>query len=89
MPAAANLRTPKPLPKAWINPAPVFGVGIIGWLLGLVAFGVARLCFSVDNMLGIWTCVAGMIVGAIGYGLFRWQRSAARRGSQGAQDGLV
>lgn len=40
--------------------------------------------------LDIWftTSVAGWALGLIGYGVFRWQRAAADRGSRGAQDGL-
>ena len=35
-----------------------------------------------------WTTTAGWVIGLLGYGLFRWQRSAARRGSRSAQRGL-
>jgi hypothetical protein len=40
--------------------------------------------------LDIWftTCLAGAFLGAVGYGIFAWQRAAARRGSRTAQDGL-
>ncbi|HEY3261403.1 MAG TPA: DUF2530 domain-containing protein [Pseudonocardiaceae bacterium] len=35
-----------------------------------------------------WTTIAGWVIGLLGYLLFRWQRSAARRGSRSAQSGL-
>jgi hypothetical protein len=40
--------------------------------------------------LDIWftTCVTGAVLGGIGFGIFRWQRAAARRGSRLAQRGL-
>ena len=31
----------------------------------------------------------GMVLGISGYGLFAWQRRAARRGSKGAQTGAL
>ncbi|HTI21799.1 MAG TPA: DUF2530 domain-containing protein [Kutzneria sp.] len=36
-----------------------------------------------------WSCLAGFGLGFVGYGVFRWQRSAARRGSRTAQEGLL
>ncbi|MEV0947794.1 DUF2530 domain-containing protein [Rhodococcus sp. NPDC049939] len=35
------------------------------------------------------TTIAGVVVGCLGYGLFALQRRAARRGSRGAQQGLL
>jgi hypothetical protein len=32
--------------------------------------------------------VAGALLGAIGHGIYSWQRAAARRGSRTAQTGL-
>ncbi|SEG98538.1 Protein of unknown function [Saccharopolyspora antimicrobica] len=53
------------------------------WLVGTVAFAL-----SGNLHIEFWTCVAGVTLGVIGYGVFRWQRSAARRGSRGAWQGL-
>jgi hypothetical protein len=66
----------------------VVAVGTGLWLLGAVALVVAWLLGL--RPLDIWftTCVAGAVLGAIGYGVFSWQRGAARRGSRTAQHGL-
>ncbi|GAY12841.1 hypothetical protein TOK_1391 [Pseudonocardia sp. N23] len=63
-------------------------IGTVLWLAGAVVFYVAHL--TAHRPLDIWftTCAAGAVLGAIGYGVFRWQRSAARRGSRTAQEGL-
>jgi uncharacterized protein DUF2530 len=76
-----------PLPRRLANPAPVVLVGTALWFAGAVLFGIRD---WVDGSWDIqfWTCVAGVGLGVIGYGLFRWQRSAARRGSRGAWKGL-
>jgi hypothetical protein len=34
------------------------------------------------------TCIVGAGLGGLGWALFTWQRSAARRGSRTAQQGL-
>jgi hypothetical protein len=55
-----------------------------GWLVALT------LAFTVPA-LHSWrpTTIAGLGVGVLGTSIFLWQRSAARRGSRGAQRGLV
>ncbi len=66
----------------------VVAVGTLGWLAGAA---VLLLAYLIDGRpLDIWftTCVAGALLGGIGYGIFRWQRAAARRGARGAQQGL-
>ncbi len=62
-------------------PAIVAGTAL--WLLALV--GV--LLFGRDDTVLVWTCLTGGLLGIIGYGVFAWQRSAARRGSRTAQQG--
>lgn len=58
------------------------------WLLGALVLLVTWLVAA--RPLDIWftTCVTGAVLGAIGYGVFRWQRAAARRGSRTAQQGV-
>ena len=80
---------PEPISAKLTDPVPVAIVGMSLWLIGLVILVVARLWFHADNMPWIWTCLAGLALGAVGYGIFRWQRSAARRGVKGAQKGLL
>jgi hypothetical protein len=67
---------------------PVVAVGSALWLLGALGLLVAWLV--VGRPLDIWfiTCVTGAALGGFGYAIFRWQRSAARRGSRTAQPGV-
>ena len=62
-------------------PAIVAGTAL--WVLALA--GV--LLFGRDQAVLLWTCLSGGLLGFIGYGVFAWQRSAARRGSRTAQHG--
>ena len=66
----------------------VIAVGSLLWLAGAVALLVAALVGA--RPLDIWftTCLAGVVVGGIGWGIYSWQRAAARRGSRTAQRGL-
>jgi hypothetical protein len=66
-----------------MNPWPVIAVGAALWALAAIA------AFSVPA-LHSWRPItlAGLGVGVFGLSLFLWQRSAARRGSRGAQTGL-
>jgi hypothetical protein len=36
----------------------------------------------------IATCAVGAALGAVGYGIFFWQRRAVRRGDPGSQQGI-
>jgi hypothetical protein len=66
----------------------VVGTGTALWLLAATALLVASLLGL--RPLDVWfvTCVTGAGLGAVGLGIFTWQRAAARRGSRTAQDGL-
>jgi hypothetical protein len=66
----------------------VVGLGTVLWFVAGVALLVAHLHFGrpLDEWFG--ACIAGTALGLFGYGVFRWQRHAARRGSRGAQAGL-
>ena len=78
---------PPPLPHRFTDMPTVIRVGTGLWLLGAVVLLLARLV--ADRPLDIWfaTCVAGVILGGIGHGIYSWQRAAARRGSRTAQEG--
>ncbi|WP_433267868.1 DUF2530 domain-containing protein [Actinosynnema sp. CS-041913] len=76
---------PPPLPARLADPVPAIVVGTGLWLL---AFLVVLVFFRSHTTL-LWACLSGAGLGLIGYGVFRWQRSAARRGSRTAQQGLV
>jgi hypothetical protein len=82
------LQPPPPLPRRLADPVPVVVVGTSLWLLGFLALLVARLAFHTGSATWMWTCLAGAVLGVIGYGIFRWQRAAVRRGARGAQQGL-
>lgn len=74
---------PPELPAALLEPVPVVAVGAGLWALGAIA------AFTVPA-LESWrpVTVAGLGVGVLGTSIFLWQRSAARRGTRGAQTGL-
>ncbi|WP_229693537.1 DUF2530 domain-containing protein [Lentzea pudingi] len=75
---------PPSLPHRLADPVPVVLGGTALWFLGfLVVLVVDR-----SNSTLIWTTLSGSLLGIIGYGVFYWQRRAARRGSRGAQQGL-
>jgi hypothetical protein len=79
---------PPPLPRRLTEVGTVVAVGSALWLVGALALLVAWL---VDGRpLDIWfiTCLTGATLGGIGYAIFRWQRSAARRGRRTAQPGV-
>ncbi|MEV6234166.1 DUF2530 domain-containing protein [Saccharopolyspora shandongensis] len=82
-PSAPGHRPVPPLPRRLADPTPVVLFGTALWFAGVVLFGI-RDWASIQ----FWTCLAGGVLGIIGYGVFRWQRSAARRGSRGAWKGL-
>ena len=79
-----RLAEPPALPAALLDPVPMIAVGTIVWLAAAIA------SFTIAD-LATWrpVTIAGLGVGALGTGIFRWQRSAARRGTKGAQDGLA
>lgn len=89
-PTPARLRHHKSvpgLPRRLADPTPVLVIGTLLWLAGVVLFGLQGWGVAqVDSR--FWTCVAGAALGIIGFGVFRWQRSASRRGSRGAWKGL-
>jgi hypothetical protein len=79
---------PPPLPHHPADVTLVTAIGTLAWVLGAVGLFVAHLVAG--RPLDIWftTCVAGAALGGFGFGVFRWQRAAARRGSRLAQRGL-
>ena len=80
--------SPPPLSPRLSRPATVAVVGSVLWLVAAVALLVAALIGV--RPLDIWftACLAGVFLGGLGYGIFAWQRAAARRGSRAAQQGL-
>ncbi|TWP50124.1 DUF2530 domain-containing protein [Lentzea tibetensis] len=79
-----NPPSPPPLPHRLADPVPVVLGGTALWFLGFLLV----LIFDRANGTLLWTTLSGGVLGIIGYGVFRWQRRAARRGSRTAQSGL-
>ncbi|MBE9374023.1 DUF2530 domain-containing protein [Saccharopolyspora sp. HNM0983] len=86
-PAAPEHRHVPRLPHKLIDPTPVVLAGTLLWTAGAVWFGVDAAAGG-QWSIQFWTSAAGTGLGVIGFGVFRWQRSAARRGSRGSWQGL-
>ncbi len=74
---------PPPLPARFSDMPTIVGLGSLAWAVAAVVLLVAG-----GTGTPFVVCVVGAVLGGIGYGVFRWQRSAARRGSRTAQQGL-
>jgi hypothetical protein len=79
---------PPPLPPAFTRMGTVVGIGTLLWLVAAVAAAVATLAGAPLSPLALLTCVVGAALGGVGWAIFAWQRSAARRGSRTAQQGV-
>jgi drug/metabolite transporter (DMT)-like permease len=79
---------PPALPKRLSDVVTVIGLGAVVWALAAVVLLV--LALTGVRPLDVWftTCLVGVGLGAVGFGIFSWQRAAARRGSRTAQQGL-
>ena len=79
---------PPELPARLSRMSTVVGVGTALWAAAALVLLAAHLAGV--RALDIWfsTCVAGALLGGVGWGIFAWQRAAARRGRRGAQIGL-
>ncbi|MGQ0575603.1 MAG: DUF2530 domain-containing protein [Pseudonocardia sp.] len=79
---------PPALPGRLSRMSTVVGVGTTLWATGALVALIAHLV--ADRPLDTWfsTCVTGALLGGVGWGIFTWQRAAARRGRRGAQTGV-
>ncbi|MCP2169269.1 DUF2530 domain-containing protein [Goodfellowiella coeruleoviolacea] len=84
-----ELPPPPPLPRRFTDVVPIVVVGSSIMFVVFAVLLVARLAAGVDSGEVMWTCLAGWVLGLIGLGVVAWQRAAARRGSRGAQQGLL
>ncbi|GJF06772.1 hypothetical protein PSD17_57190 [Pseudonocardia sp. D17] len=82
------MQNPPELPPRLSDIGVIASVGTLLWLAGAVGLLVAHVVGGRPLDLWFGTCVAGVVLGGIGYAIFRWQRSAARRGTRTAQQGL-
>lgn len=76
------------LPRTLADPRPVFAVGTALWAVGLVVAGVRALLGTDGLGTTATTCAVGVALGAIGYGIFSWQRRTVRGGSGRGQQGI-
>lgn len=72
------------LPAIVNDPRPALGIGIAIFLIA----GIAIATQSTWTAPAALTCWAGVVAGALGWGVYAWQRTAVRRGAQWVQDGL-
>ena len=79
---------PPALPPRFGNVPVVVAAGSALWLLGAVTLLVGHLVGGTPLDVRFTTCVAGVLLGGVGIGIYTWQRAAARRGSRTAQQGL-
>ncbi|MQA07314.1 MAG: DUF2530 domain-containing protein [Pseudonocardiaceae bacterium] len=79
---------PPPLPHGVVDTTRVVIGGSAIWFLLFCGLLVSILAFDSGSWLLLWTCAAGWGLGLVGLAVMHWQRSAARRGSRGAQTGL-
>lgn len=82
---ATERPTPPALPSALADPRPVMVVGTLGWVVALVVLLVGG---TAAGSTASVTCVLGAALGALGYGIFFWQRRATRQGRRSSQRGL-
>jgi hypothetical protein len=75
---------PPPLPRGLANPRPVIVVCTVIWFVTAAALLVIGTPAE-----WVWSCVVGGMLGLLGLTVMRLQRSAALRGSKGAQQGLL
>jgi Protein of unknown function (DUF2530) len=85
---AGPMPAPPPLSPRLTHVRAVVVVGTVLWLAAAAVLVIAAVLGL--RPLDIWftTCLAGALLGGVGYAIFAWQRAAARRGSRTAQDGL-
>jgi hypothetical protein len=76
--------SPAPLPRSLADPRPLVALGTVAW------FATAVVLLVVDRSTEwVWTCLVGGLLGLIGLTMIYLQRTAAQRGSRGAQQGLL
>ena len=79
---------PPPLAPSLTRMRTVVGIGTVLWLVAAAAVLIAILLGAPLPLLVLTTCVVGAALGGVGWAVFAWQRSAARRGSRTAQQGV-
>ena len=75
---------PPALPPGLANPRPIIVVCTSAWFAAALTFLVLGAPSE-----WVWTCLAGGLLGLVGFTVMYLQRRAALRGSKGAQRGLT
>lgn len=76
------------LPRALADPRPVMAVGTLAFAVALIVFAVLGATGRPGLGTALSTCAVGVALGAIGYGIFSWQRRTVRGGSGRGQQGI-
>ncbi|SMD26839.1 DUF2530 domain-containing protein [Kibdelosporangium aridum] len=77
-----SLPPPPPPPARLVDLFRIVVVGEIVW------FGVLVVALFTGPSILAWTAFTGVVLGGIGMAIMTWQRSAARKGSKTAQQGI-
>lgn len=73
------------LPAVWLDPRPPVAAGFVGWIIAII---IALIVDGTGSAI-LPICYGGLGAGALGVSIYLVQRAAARRGTRGAQPGLV
>ncbi len=76
------------MPRRFSDVRTVVGIGTALWVLGAIGLFAAHLVSGRPLGVAFTSCLAGALLGCAGWGVFTWQRAAARRGSHTAQQGI-
>lgn len=83
--ADADGYTPPALPPVTTG---LWHIAVPGTILWFVAFVVLLFFIPTlqanDDMVWLWTCLAGFVLGLMGLSVYGWQRRAARQGRRSA-----
>ncbi len=91
-PDAENVPADQPavpdLPRYLADPRPVMAVGTVAFVVAILVVAVLGLTGHSGLGTALSTCTVGVALGAIGYGIFSWQRRTVRSGSGRGQQGI-
>ncbi len=80
-----SLPPPPPLPARLVALPRLIWVGTGLWFVLSCVLLILRYGYDVGPPIWLWTAVAGTTLGFVGLFVMWWQRTAATRGSRGAQ----
>lgn len=83
--AQKSLPPPPPLPARLVSLPPFIYASTALWFVCSCVLLILRYVFDLGPPIWLWTALAGTTLGLIGMFIMWWQRTAARRGTRGAQ----